>query len=95
MSKIFEDANDQHVRNIIVYGKTADHKLYTTSAKTTQVAQAVVEDAFAKGMLLVQEGDVFLVPIALDGNKVTTAALAGSPAAITGVEWTAKATSNS
>jgi len=92
MSKIFEDANDQHVRNIIVYGKTSDYKLYTTSAKTTQVAQAVVEDAFAKGMLLVQEGDVLRVPIALNGNKVITAALAGSPAAITGVAWTAKAT---
>ena len=93
MSKIFEDANDQHVRNVIVYGKTSDHKLYTTSAKTTMVEQAVVEDAFKKGMLLVQEGDVLLLPIALDGNKVTTASIVSS--AITGVEWTAKATSKS
>lgn len=89
MTKIFEDANDQHVRNVVVYGKTSDHKIYSDSEMKTQVAQTDIEEAFAKGMLLVKEGDTYLVPVGISANKITTVAT-GTTA--TTVEWTAKAT---
>lgn len=92
LTKIFEQANDQHLRNVVVYGKAADSKIYEDSAYTTQVDQAVVEDAFAKGMLLVKAGDDYFVPIAISANKVLTVALTGSPAALAGTEWASKAT---
>ena len=37
MDKIFEKANDQHVRNYIIYGNVADHKLYAESDHKTPI----------------------------------------------------------
>lgn len=91
-NKIFDDARDKNVANFVVYGKAADSKLYYESTYTTQVKQADIEDAFNKGRLIIMNSTTALVPIALAGNKVTTAALAGSPAAIAGTEWAAEAT---
>lgn len=94
MDKIFQDAKDKNVKALVVYGKTADHKLYSDSAYTAanKVTQAEVEDAFKKGMLIIVNGDNWLRPTALNGNKVYTATLEGSPAAATVTEWTAVAT---
>lgn len=91
-NKVFDDARDKNVANFVVYGKAADSKLYYDSDYTTQVTQADVEDAFNKGRLIVMNSTTALVPIALSANKVLTASMAGSPAAITGTEWAAVAT---
>ena len=37
MTRIYEDANDQHVRKIVFFGKTADHKLYDGSDYKNQM----------------------------------------------------------
>lgn len=94
MNKIFQDAKDKNVKSFVVFGKAADHKLYTDSTYTAanKATQAEVEDAFWKGMLLIKIGDIYCKPVALDGNKVYTATLEGSPAAATVTEWTAVAT---
>lgn len=95
MDKIFQDAKDKNVESYVVYGKAADHKLYTDSTYTAanKATQAEVEDAFRKGMLLIKVGDVYCKPVALTANKVYTATLEGSPTpAATVTEWTAVAT---
>lgn len=92
MKKIYEDANDQHVRNLVVFGKAADSKIYVDAEYETQATQAEVEEAFGKSMLLVKVGDNYFKPIAIAGNKVLTVALTGSPAALAGTEWAAAAT---
>lgn len=88
MTKVFEDAIDQHVRNVIFYGKTADHKLYREGDYTTQVAVAELDDAFKKGACLVFDGTNYLVPVAFAAGKVIT--MSGTTS-VTGTEWAAKA----
>lgn len=91
MDKIFQDAKDIHVTAVIVYGKTSDSKIYVDPDFETQVDQAVVEDAFNKGVLLVKVGTASYRPVKVAANKVTIAELAGSPAAATLTEFSAKA----
>lgn len=92
MEKIFQEAKDKYVTGIVVYGKAADSKLYTDAEYSEQVEQAVVEDAFFKGVLIVKVGTSFFRPIKLAANKVTIGELSGSPAAATLTEYAAKAT---
>jgi hypothetical protein len=91
MDKIFQDAKDKYVTAVIVYGKTSDSKIYVDPEFNTQVDQSVVEDAFAKGVLMVKVGTASFRPVKLAGNKVTVAELSGSPAAATLTEYSAKA----
>lgn len=91
MDKIFQDAKDKYVTAVIVYGKSSNSKLYNEAAYTNQADQAVVTDAFLKGVLLVKVGDALYRPVKVDGVKVTIAELAGSPAAATLTEYSAKA----
>ena len=91
MDKVFQDAKDIHVTAVVVYGKSANSKLYEEAAYTNQVAQSVVEDAFLKGVLVVKVGDDYFRPVKVSGNKVTIAELSGSPAAATLTEYQAKA----
>lgn len=91
MDKIYQDAIDVHVTAVVVYGKASDSKLYVESDYTTQVDQAVVEDAFLKGVLVVKVGTAFFRPVKVAANKVTIAELSGSPAAATLTEYSAKA----
>lgn len=72
MNKIFEQAKDLHVRNIVVYGNSEDNALYIDAEFTTQVKQVELEDAFMKGALLINDGTNILVPFALTDNMVTT-----------------------
>lgn len=88
MTKVFEDANDQHVRNVIFYGKAADHKLYREAGYITQITSAELADAFKKGMVLVFDGTNYLVPVAFTAAKVIT--MSGTTS-VTGTEWAAKA----
>lgn len=88
MTKVFEDANDQHVRNVIFYGKAADHKLYHEAGYTNQITATELADAFKKGMVLVFDGTNYLVPVAFASGKVTT--MSGTTT-VAGTEWSAKA----
>ena len=64
LERIFNDAKDQYVAALIVYGKSADKKLYLEAGYKNQAAQADVADAFAKNLLLVKVGDDFFKPVA-------------------------------
>ena len=91
--KVFDDARDKNVASLVVYAKTSDSKLYYDLTATTpvQVTQADIEDAFAKGRLIVVDEDgASLVPFAIKANKVTTAKVVSS--ALTATEWAAVAT---
>lgn len=93
--RYFDDARDKNVANYVVYGKSADHKLYYDLTVTTpvQVTQADVEDAFAKGRLIIVTDDGMFAAINVVENVVLTAAMAGTLGSevITGVEWAAEA----
>lgn len=91
MDRIFQDAVDQHVTALVVYGKTADSKIYKEAAYTNQVEEAVVLDAFLKGTLMVKVGTSYFRPVKVAANKVTIAELSGTPAAATLTEYSAKA----
>ena len=56
MNKIYEHSKDVHVKNYVVYGKTGDKKLYYEPEYKTQVSKADMEDAFLKGLLLIDDG---------------------------------------
>lgn len=88
MTKVFEDTNDLHVRSLIFYGNTADHKLYRESTYKTQITSDELADAFKKGMVLVFNGTNYLVPVAFTAAKVIT--MYGTTS-VTGTEWAAKA----
>lgn len=86
MMKIFDDAKDKNVANIVVYAKSADNKIYLESAFTTQVKQAELEDAFNKGRLIVMVGTVATAPLYVNANKVgVISASAGTVAEYTAV----------
>lgn len=89
MDKIYENAVDLHVRSYVVYGKS-DKKLYREPGFKNQVTQAELEDAFAKGALLIVDGASKLVPVSITANKVATVGMVSSDLAL--VEWTAVAT---
>lgn len=70
---IFNDAKDVHVRNHVVFGKSADSKLYTKLVGTTyseQLKQADLEELFSKKMLVVKIGENFFEPVYIKANKV-------------------------
>lgn len=52
MAKIYEDANEQHVRAIMIYKKTAETKAYTDAACTVQFVTKDLKNAFIKGALI-------------------------------------------
>lgn len=82
----YESYGDQHVRAVVLYGKAADHKLYADAKYTMKVAAADIEDAFKKGMLLINDGTNLLRPIKFAANKVTTV---DGTTSVTGTEWSA------
>lgn len=88
MEKIFERVEDLHVRAVVVYGKTADKKLYLESDYKTQAAAADVEKAFKLGALLVNDGTNLLVPVSFAAGKVKTVGMGASAVELT--EWAAK-----
>lgn len=63
MDKIYEDANEQHVRAVKVYKKTAQTKAYVDSGYTTQFKTSELENAFIKGALIVLEDGTLAKPI--------------------------------
>ena len=89
MEMIFQDAKDKYVTAVVVYGKTSDSKLYVDADYSAQVEQAVVEDAFAKNVLLVKVGTASYRPVKIAANKVLVLDL--SSGAVAATEFTAKA----
>lgn len=86
MIEVNETYNDQHIRAVILYGKTADHKLYADEKYTVKVSADYVETAFKKGMLLISDGTSMLRPVKFAASKVVTV---DGTTAVTGTEWSA------
>ena len=61
--KIYEDANDQHVRAFMVYKKTSETKAYVDAAFTTQYTTSQLKDAFIKGALVKLEDGALVKPV--------------------------------
>lgn len=63
MDRIFDQAKDQNVAALLIYGKTtADGKAYTDSACTKQFKTSELKDAFIK-RALVKIGENYFIPI--------------------------------
>lgn len=88
IDKLFNQAKDEHVAAYIVYGKTADKKLYYESTYTNQVVKADMEDAFRKGRLMVNDGTNLLVAVSMANGKCKT--VSAGTSAVELVEWAAK-----
>lgn len=88
MEKVFEQAKDLHVRNIVVYGDTSDNKLYREAEYKTEITTVELEDMFKKGALLINDGTNLLVGVVFAGNQVKTLGVADSDVVL--VAWTAK-----
>ena len=63
MTKIYEDANDQHVRAIVVYKKAAQTKAYADADCTVQMTTAELKNAFIKGALIKLDTGDFVKPV--------------------------------
>lgn len=87
MNKFYLDANDKNVGSFVVYGKTADKKLYLDAAftATAKAGEAEVADAFKKGILTIVNGTTILKPVAMAANKIYTVDANSTVAA---TEWT-------
>ena len=62
MAAIYEDYDDQHVANYLIYYKN-DGKAYTDAAKTVQFTTSALKDYFLKGSLIVLDDDSYAVPV--------------------------------
>lgn len=84
---VFEDANDQHVRALKAYGKSADTKLYYDAAYTEQVTEEDALKFFAMSSLIIDVAGVLYAPMSINTttHKVTTIAKSGST--LTGTDW--------
>lgn len=93
LAKMFDQAKDKNVANFIAHGKAADSKLYYESTYTNQVDQAVAEDAFLKGRLIIKVGDDYIYPVSLSSHKIKTVDVSTVSTTVTPsyVEWTTKA----
>lgn len=78
MTKIYEDANEQHVRAILIYKKTSETKAYVDAAFTTQYITSDLKNAFIKGAVIVLEDGSLVKPI-----KYTESSSVGSVSYIT------------
>lgn len=86
MQKNYEDANDQHIRNITVYGKAADSKIYANADYDAYIEADKVAELFAKNMLIVKVGNDLFIPVAFASSKIVTVSVSSGSAVVT--EWT-------
>ena len=63
ITKLYEDANDQHVRAFYVYKKSGQTKAYVDSAYTTQYTTSQLKDVFLKGAVVVLDDGAIVKPI--------------------------------
>ena len=97
MNPIFQIGDEKNIRAFVAFGKEADGKLYEDSGFKVQVAAEEAQNAFEKGMLLVDIGDAGEVaPVAfVDGSvivlKYSAASGESTPAAVAPVAFACKA----
>ena len=94
MDKLFMNADGKNVAAFVVYGDTADSKIYDgTGASKEQIAEADLVAAFKNGRVLVaivgQSATDYLEVVKVSGNKASTVDLESSTVTVT--EWAAKA----
>ena len=89
MKKIYEHANDVHVRATIIYVKNGDAYAYSDASTTVKINYASLKDMFEKGAVVI-DGAVEYAPVSFktssgvgtltyiktDGTTSTTAVLA-------------------
>lgn len=72
MEKIFDQAKDQNVAALMIYGKDTDGKAYADAAGTTQLKTSELQDAFVK-RALIKIGDDYFIPTGFSVvNKIGT-----------------------
>ena len=96
MNSIYQIGDEQNIRAFVAFGKEADGKLYEDAAFKTQVEAAEAQNAFEKGMLLVDIGEAGKVaPVAFVGSSVIvlkySAAADQTPASVAPVAFACKA----
>lgn len=83
MDRIYDQAKDQNVAALLIYGKTTtDNKAYVDEGCTVQYTTSELKDAFIK-RAVVKVGDNYFAPVAFTvSNKIGTVvyATAGSTA---------------
>lgn len=72
MDRIFEHANEQHLRALIVYGNTEDGILYYEPDHVNKADVNDVENAYKKDALRIDDGTNLLAPICMAGRMVLT-----------------------
>ncbi len=72
MNKIFEHANEQHVRALIVYGNSNDGSLYYDSDYKDAVDVNDARNAYQKGILRISDGTKLLSPVCMAGGDFVT-----------------------
>lgn len=74
MKKIFEHANEQHIRAGVVYFNSVDSILYYDANKTAgnKVTMADLVNMFKKGILVVDDGTGLVRPTTLTVHKTGT-----------------------
>ena len=96
MNAIFQIGDEKNIRAFVAFGKEADGKLYEDSGFEVQVAAEEAQNAFEKGMLLVDMGDAGKVaPVAFVSGSVIvlkySAASESDEAAVAPVAFACKA----
>lgn len=61
MEKIYDQAKDQNVAALVIYGKDSDGKAYADAEGTTQLKTSELRDAFIK-RALIKIGDAYFIP---------------------------------
>lgn len=81
MDRIYDQAKDQNVAALIIYGKTGETKAYADSACTVQMKTSELEDAFIK-RAVIKIGTAYYIPtaytVASDIGSVAYAITSGS-----------------
>lgn len=90
MERIYDQAKDQNVAAIVIYGKPDETKAYTDSACTKQFKTSELEDAFIK-RALIKIGTNYFVP---SGFSVTSKIGSVSYVTTTGEEASLKTVIN-
>lgn len=62
MERLYDQAKDQNVAAIMIYGKTGETKAYTDAACTKQYATSDLQDAFLK-RAIIKIGTEYFVPV--------------------------------
>lgn len=88
LTKLYDQAKDRNVASFVVYGKTADKKLYYESKYENQVESDEIIDAFKKGRLVIFDGTNYLKPVSLTAGKCKTVGMGTSAVELT--EWISK-----